>query len=69
MSAAATLKAPRLAIQPARPDPLLLRAQKLWPDSEYLQREWLRAVKLVRGTRRGWQADALPRAPEGGRHA
>lgn len=69
MSAAATLKAPRLAMLPARPDPLLQRAQRLWPDSEYLQREWLRAVRVARSTRRGWLADALPRTPEGGRHA
>lgn len=32
-------------------------AAKLYPHSEYLQREWLRAVAVVRQTSRGWQLD------------
>jgi hypothetical protein len=44
-------------VAPARPDPLLLRAQRLWPDSERNQREWLRAVRVVRSTSRGWLLD------------
>lgn len=39
----------------ARPDPRLVdAAARLWPHSESLRREWLRAVALVRGTRGGW---------------
>ena len=37
--------------------PLLSRAQRLWPDSERNQREWLRAVSIVRKTSRGWRLD------------
>ena len=33
------------------------RAARLYPDSEYLQREWLRAVSVVRSTRNGWHLD------------
>ncbi len=51
-------------IQPARPDPLLERAQRLWPDSERNQREWLRAVGVVRRTSGGWLLDKpLQRQP------
>lgn len=38
-------------------DPLLARAQRLWPDDERNQREWLRAVSVVRKTTRGWRLD------------
>jgi len=34
------------------------RAARLWPNNEYLQREWLRAVQLVRATNRGWVAES-----------
>lgn len=59
MSAAALRLAARQSALPTRPvaDPLLARAQRLWPDNDYLQREWLRAVRVVRNTRRGWLAD------------
>ena len=30
------------------------RAERLYPDSEYLQREWRRAVAVVRSTKKGW---------------
>ena len=43
-------------------DPLLARAQRAHPDSDYLQREWLRAVRVVRSTSRGWVCD-LHHAP------
>lgn len=46
----------QLEAVPAR-DPLLARAQRNYPDSDYLQREWLRAVRLVRKTRCGWRLD------------
>jgi hypothetical protein len=36
---------------------MLQRAQRLWPDSERNQREWLRAVRVVRATGRGWLLD------------
>lgn len=52
-----TLPTLRLAPPPARPDPMLQRAQRLWPDSERNQREWLRAVRVVRATGRGWLLD------------
>lgn len=35
-----------------RPDPLLARAQRNYPDSE-----WLRAIAVVRNTRIGWRLD------------
>lgn len=38
------------------------RAARLYPDSPYLQAEWLRAVRLVRSTSRGWLLDP-PREP------
>ena len=44
-------------LAPVRPDPLLERAQRLWPDSERNQREWLRAVGVVRRTSGGWLLD------------
>ncbi len=37
-----------------KPDPLLATAKRLWPDNEHNQREWLRAVSVVRCTRTGW---------------
>lgn len=40
-----------------RPDPLAAQAARLWPDSADLQRRWLRAVAVVRSTRRGWLLD------------
>ena len=46
--------APRLTLKPA--DPLLARAQRLWPDSDRNQREWLRAVGVVRRSKRGCNA-------------
>ena len=42
---------------PAKRDPLAERAARLWPDSERNQREWVRAVRLVRATQRGWLLD------------
>lgn len=33
------------------------RAAWLFPESEYLQREWRRAVATVRKTKRGWLLD------------
>lgn len=38
-------------------DPMVQRAARLWPDSPTNQREWLRAVGVVRRTRRGWLLD------------
>jgi hypothetical protein len=29
-------------------------AARLYPESPYLQSEWLRAIEVVRGSRRGW---------------
>jgi len=47
----------RIVAQPALRHPMAERAARLWPDSPRNQREWLRAVALVRKTRRGWLAD------------
>lgn len=68
MNTAAVNRFTLLRATAARPvaDPLLARAQRLWPDNDYLQREWLRAVRVVRNTRRGWLADAMPK-PEASR--
>ena len=33
------------------------RAAVLFPESEYLQREWRRAISTVRRTERGWLLD------------
>lgn len=38
-------------------DLLTTHAERLYPQCPYLQREWLRAVRVVRGTRRGWVLD------------
>lgn len=37
--------------------PLRRRAERLYPDSLYLQAEWMRAIAVVRATRRGWLLD------------
>lgn len=39
------------------PDPMLARAQRNYPDSEFNQAAWLRAVAMVRATRIGWRLD------------
>jgi Arc/MetJ-type ribon-helix-helix transcriptional regulator len=36
---------------------LVRRAIRLWPNNETMQREWLRAVGVVRSTSRGWLLD------------
>jgi len=33
---------------------MIQRARRLYPDSDYLQAEWLRAVMIVRETDGGW---------------
>ena len=38
------------------PDPVRI-APSLFPNSEYLQTEYVRAVGIVRGTSRGWLLD------------
>jgi hypothetical protein len=40
----------------SEPD-LNVKAKQLWPTSERLRREWLRAVFVVRSTARGWVVD------------
>lgn len=46
---------------PAARHPLVERAERLWPDGEphadHNRRAWLRAVRVVRSTRRGWLVD------------
>ncbi len=41
-------------------------AARLYPDSTYLQAEWVRAVSVVRGTSRGWLLER-PVAKDSGR--
>lgn len=44
-------------------DSLAAMAMRLYPTSEYLRDEWLRAVALVRTTTKGWVYDIDCRAP------
>lgn len=45
-------------IRPIEPDPELVeQAARLWPESQWLRNEWLRAVGVVRSTSRGWVRD------------
>jgi len=38
-------------------------AARLYPDSDYLQAEWVRAVRVVRASSRGWLLDRpVPKA-------
>lgn len=46
--------APRQAFRRSPAETLAERAARLWPDDLPLQAEWMRAVRLVRATRRGW---------------
>ena len=46
---------PRVVQQPR--DPMLARAKLNYPDSEFNQAAWLRAVAVVRKTRIGWHLD------------
>lgn len=36
---------------------LVLRAMRLWPKNFAMQEEWLRAIEVVRSTRKGWLLD------------
>jgi len=55
----------RIVAQRHHADPLVQRAAKLWPDDPPMQFRWLRAVAVVRSTRRGWLLDRLqPRTPQ-----
>lgn len=46
---------------------LIERAARLYPDSAYLQAQWLRAVAIVRATARGWLLDEpVVRVRDGG---
>lgn len=47
----------RLALRDPLPDDLTQAAERLFPDSDYLQHEWQRAVGLVRSTSGGWLLD------------
>lgn len=57
MSAPFAINPLRLAHTALPRDELQQRASRLWPDSDYLQREWLRAVRVVRQTGGGWLLD------------
>jgi hypothetical protein len=47
----------RIVAHQQHADPLVMRAARLWPDNPDLQLRWLRAVAVVRKTRRGWLLD------------
>lgn len=42
---------------------LLEQARRLYPQSRYLQHEWLRAVLTVRMTHKGWLLDGYTNQP------
>lgn len=56
MSAAAKVRRLRAPITP-KADGLEVIAARLYPDSAYLQAEWIRAVQVVRQSSRGWLLD------------
>lgn len=41
----------------AKADTMRAQAARLYPDSDYLQAEWVRAVRVVRSTSAGWLLD------------
>lgn len=47
--------APATSVDPR----LAMRAARLWPESPALQREWLRAISVVRSTQRGWLLERI----------
>lgn len=47
----------REAASNAQADSLAATAERLYPDNQYLQTEWLRAVRVVRSTKGGWKLD------------
>lgn len=51
------MRALQIVRGPQPRDHLAERAAALWPQSPELQRRWLRAVAVVRSTRRGWLLD------------
>ena len=63
MSAVIGLHQLRLAHTASPRDELQQRAARLWPDSDYLQREWLRAIAVVRRSSSGWLLDKQVRRP------
>lgn len=55
----------RIIHAPQQRDPLVAMAARLWPDNPNLQLRWLRAVAMVRRTKRGWLLDKpQPRTPQ-----
>ena len=70
MSVALTLYSPLAAaacLTPPASTALQQRAARAYPDSPALQAEWLRAVRVVRASRRGWLLDG--NVAKGARHA
>jgi len=55
----------RMALREPQPTELADVAARLYPQSQYLQAEWQRAVRVVRASPRGWLLDAK----QGRRHA
>ena len=55
----AVLTWPRICppVVQAQPSEMQAKAARLYPHSEHLQREWVRAVSVVRRTHRGWVLD------------
>lgn len=48
---------PRLTDDLDEQERLEAQAWRLWPDNAYLREEWMRAIAIVRQTRRGWLLD------------
>ena len=46
--------APPLVIPSHQGQSLWFTAMRLYPDNDYLQREWMRAVIVVRKSSKGW---------------
>ena len=47
----------QLTTTPPAVEPMLARARLNYPNSEFNQAAWLRAVAIVRKTRIGWRLD------------
>lgn len=58
------MRALQIVRGPQPRDHLAERAAALWPESIDLQRRWMRAVQVVRNTRRGWLLERSVRRVE-----
>lgn len=62
----AAARAPTSGVHSTTAGSLQQRAIHNYPDNDYLQAEWLRAIGVVRSTKIGWRLDTVvPRTPGG----